>query len=274
MKESEVKHALKWVAGIVLVIGGIAHTSWGGAIFILIGLLTIPPISKTIGNELRLQVPRPLKYVIVIIASLIMIGSLGENQSTTDQASNETTKKDSIPQPDQLVADYVIPEVKAPEPAPNYFVIIDSPEIFRTRFNYFMRELKNNSLNVGRISISKGEVNDAFTYIFNKNVGIVGQINKSDNSIRSIMLTLQGDGTLTSGADIMTSIMSVIHATNPELTPDQRGNILRELRLLDKDIDINNIQSSTISNNIRYSLQGSEIIGLLFVAESADEDSE
>ena len=77
----------------------------------------------------------------------------------------------------------------------------------------------------------------------------------------------QGDGSLESGANIIMTMTGIIAVTNPELKAIDRGQILRDLGLLDDDVDLNNIKSETIRNGVKYSLYGSEQVGLMFAAD-------
>lgn len=56
----------------------------------------------------------------------------------------------------------------------------------------------------------------------------------------------------------------IIAATNPEISKEERGNVLKELGLFDENVDISNLDKSAIRNGLKYRIQGSSEIGIMF----------
>ncbi|MBY0088411.1 hypothetical protein [Brevibacillus brevis] len=145
-----------------------------------------------------------------------------------------------------------------------------NPEQFKTAFNNASKSLKSD-LKVGKISIEDGAVQNTFKNNFTKNLGLVGVVNKKDGSVRSVTFIGGGDGTAKSGTDIIISMGLAIMATNPELSVDDRGNVLRELGLMDGG-DVLNLKKDTVRNGIKYSLNTSAELGILFTVSNANDD--
>lgn len=151
------------------------------------------------------------------------------------------------------------------------YVLIENLDEFKNRFNELSTEMDLN-LKITGLSVTDGAVNNTFKYMLTDYIGIVGQLNKDDNSIRSLLLTAHGDGTAESGVNIVATIGCLINCANPELTAKGRGNILKHLGLFDEDADFNNLDRHTIVNGVKYSISSNKIMGLLFsINRSVDE---
>lgn len=151
-----------------------------------------------------------------------------------------------------------------------YFKILESADLFSANFNKFMKEV-DSPLRIHDIQIEEGGVNNTFQYIFNDQLGLIGTLNKRDNTIRGIAMIAQGDGTIKSGANIFIVITGIIVSTNPGLIPEERGGILKDLGLFKKNTDINNLSGNTIRNNIKYYISSSNQVGIVFGAQHANE---
>jgi len=261
------KNLVKWMVGISFVIAGLSKLAEGsilGVLFISVGLFVIPRFLAYVERESNFQLPRAGKYMIVVFTFLMMVGT---SERTKPVSSADTTIKASTNDSVKDDVEYV----PSPPPAPREYTIVADPETFRQRFNAFVTEVENGSLKIKKLTILDGKVNNVFSHMVTDHISIVGQLNKSDNSIRGLMVTLQGDGTLQSGVNVITTIMGVIDSTNPGLSPEERGEVLKKLGLFRDGVDLNKIDSRTTKNGISYSLRGSEMIGLMLAVESEDE---
>jgi len=145
-----------------------------------------------------------------------------------------------------------------------------NPEQLKTAFNKASKNI-GIDLRIGNFKIEEGAVQNTFKNSFTKNLSMVGMVNKKDGSVRSVTFIGAGDGTAKSGADIILSMGLTIMATNPELSEDDRGNILRELGLMDGG-DVFNLNKDTIRNGIKYSLNTSKELGIWFTVSSANDE--
>jgi flagellar motor protein MotB len=145
-----------------------------------------------------------------------------------------------------------------------------TPTQFMVAFNESAEEF-DSTLRIKNIKLEVGSLQNSFQHMFTENLGVIGTVNKQDNSVRDVLILGSGNGLASSGMDIFIAMGILIAATNPELAPDERGDILRDLGLMDENTDILNIDASTIRNGIRYNISGSEQIGIMFSVGDAND---
>ncbi|MFD1955994.1 hypothetical protein ACFSL6_17905 [Paenibacillus thailandensis] len=145
-----------------------------------------------------------------------------------------------------------------------------TPEEFKEAFNSAAKEF-DASFNINKLTVEEGQVQNTFQVMFTDNLGLTGTVNKKDGSVRDVMIMGAGDGTVESGTDIILAIGTLIASTNPTLTADERGDVLGDLGLLDENMNINDLDKSTIRNGIKYHIMGSDVIGIMFSAGDANE---
>ncbi|MEK4368048.1 MULTISPECIES: hypothetical protein [Paenibacillus] len=102
-------------------------------------------------------------------------------------------------------------------------------------------------------------------------IRITSSVNKVDESLRDVMMIGQGNGTLSSGADIIISIGLVILATNADIPTSAVGDIMKNLGVIDEGVDWTTIDESTEVNGVRYTLTGSDVLGIMFSASDAND---
>lgn len=90
-----------------------------------------------------------------------------------------------------------------------------------------------------------------------------------DGGIVNLTMIGVGDGTAGSGLEILGAIGSTIAAVQPELTPEERGEILTDLGILGGD-GFPEDMTNTIRDNIKYSFSFSDLVGAMFIVESAE----
>ncbi len=145
--------------------------------------------------------------------------------------------------------------------------LFTSVDVFKTHFNTFSEKVKS-GFSVGETSISNGEINNTFSYLFNDNLSVVGSLNKQDNSIKEIMFIGSGDGTATSGADILIIAASLISTCEPNLTQTQKDKILNNLGFIDGSLLSSEAPKKAISNNISYTCTHNEVTGFnMFISK-------
>ncbi|MEN1985976.1 hypothetical protein [Paenibacillus hubeiensis] len=148
-----------------------------------------------------------------------------------------------------------------------------TPDEFRKSFNKRADELDNPKLKIGKkLEIEEGPVQNVFQYMTTDYIGITGSVNKADGSLRDVMMIGQGNGTLSSGADIILSIGLVVLATNPDLPTSAVGDIMKDLGVIDEGVDWTTIDESTEVNNVRYTLRGSDVLGIMFSASDVNDN--
>lgn len=145
------------------------------------------------------------------------------------------------------------------------------PDEFKDRFNQAATEF-DSDLRITDLNVDEGSVQDTFQYMLTSHLGLIGSINKQDGSIRSVTILGQGDGTAQSGLNIITSMGILIAAVNPEISPNKRGDILRELKIVGDNVDILNLDSETVCNGKKYFVNSSKEIGIMFGVQDANDN--
>lgn len=144
-------------------------------------------------------------------------------------------------------------------------------EGFRKAFNSTATSLNLSDMTLGKLKVQDGAVQDVFSYKISDYVYLQGSINKSDGSLREVTMVGAGDGTAQSGTDILVTIGLLIASTNPGLTTEERAGVLQDLGLLSEGVDITQINQSTKRNGIKYTIKGSNELGIWFIASDANE---
>lgn len=145
-----------------------------------------------------------------------------------------------------------------------------TPNDFRAIFNNKSREL-DAGFALPRLNVEKGAVQDGFRHSLTNNLVIMGTVHKKDGMVRSVSVLGSGDGTIESGANIILAMVVLISTINPELNPDQRGEILKNLGVFDNKTDIMDLNKETTKHGIRYSIVSSEMFGIIFSASNVND---
>ncbi|MNW28849.1 hypothetical protein D3C74_56880 [compost metagenome] len=144
-----------------------------------------------------------------------------------------------------------------------------APEKFRKEFNSSAKSM-GATLKIADSKIQNGSVQDVFSAQLNDNIYLQGSINKSDGSLRDMTMIARGDGSEESAANMLFTMGLIISVTSPDLSADERGNILRDVGLMGK-IDFSNHNKSTERGAIKYTLITSDQIGIMFIAADVND---
>ncbi|MBU9463609.1 hypothetical protein [Burkholderia multivorans] len=150
-----------------------------------------------------------------------------------------------------------------PEVADNDLDI--TPDQYAKAFNAIMVNLKEPFRIKPRIE--KGESVDTFKSALNENLYVIGSVSKTTGKLRSIVFMGAGDGTVTSGANIIIVSTAALTAAVPNGTTKTVGPIVVSLM---SDFDEKSGKSaSKILNNVKLWHTRSEQMGAWFGAEPA-----
>lgn len=134
-------------------------------------------------------------------------------------------------------------------------------DVAAEEFGLFFRSNKTAEIVEGQVNNTQ-QVVTASDY-----VNIFATLNKN-NEVLSINLIGVGDGTTDSGVEIMATIGATIAASQPELSPDERGDILKDLGLIG-DEEIGDDMATTTRGKFTYSLSINDVTGVMFFVEPA-----
>jgi hypothetical protein len=122
------------------------------------------------------------------------------------------------------------------------------------------------------LELKSGEIQDVYQSMLTENIGLLITANKKDGSVRDVTLIAQGDGTFKSGADIIIAIGTLITAFHPESTPDERGQVLKDLGLFKEGTDILNLKGNTTRGKYKYWINSSPTIGIMFGVQDKNDE--
>lgn len=71
--------------------------------------------------------------------------------------------------------------------------------------------------------------------------------------------------------NLILSFGYLIGAVSPELTPDERGQVLKELGFMDKDADLTKLDGKVLRGNVQYSASFIQGMGFLFSAKNVND---
>ena len=224
----------------------------------------------------------PVRVILSIVFGLLFIGPFTGSDTDTKPASTQAFKgtQDNPAKPEAAAP----PETaKTPpiQPAVNSSTTSEettvpgslgmTPEQFKDEFNRAAQEL-DFPYTIKKITVQDGSAQNIFQYMFTDRLGLTGSVNKKDGTVRDVLLLGQGDGSLQSGVDIILAMGVLIESTNPELSPADRGKILKNIGILGDNVDVSNMEGSTIRNGIKYSINSSPQIGIMFSAGDANDN--
>jgi hypothetical protein len=135
--------------------------------------------------------------------------------------------------------------------------LINSIGELKQRFNDFAAAGNDLNFRINDIKIEQGEVNNTFKYYFNDNIGWIGALNKSDNSVKELTMICTGDGTYTGVGNIMIMMLGVIATIDPAIKPTDRGDILKRLGFFDKSKKVSDMDAHVVQNGIKYYISSS-----------------
>lgn len=88
----------------------------------------------------------------------------------------------------------------------------------------------------------------------------------AEGKISSILYIGVGDGTTKSGINIITGIICTIGAVKPEWEPSKRGDVMRELGLVENDGNLPK-KSQTVMDDVQFTFSFSQEIGVMLIVE-------
>jgi hypothetical protein len=212
-----------------------------------------------------MKLKKSTQIIVGVLAGLTLVGILSSRGDKTNDAKKDL-KEAMIAEATPTKESATIAETSdAISTADEEKSLFNSGEEFKTAFNNFCQE-NSFALEIDDLKSQEGKVNNTFSYMFTANLGIVGTLNKANGTVKEISMIGKGDGTATSGADIMTCMAGIIGTVDPSLKAKQRGEILDKLGLFDKGVDFKDHSASTDKNGIHYYINCSELMGIVFGA--------
>ena len=193
-----------------------------------------------------------LKIVLIGIGAFLAIGVIGAAPDDSTAMAATLTPSGSISNPTE--AKLVDQNSKS---------LFISPEYFKVAFNNFCAANKFKLL-ISDIEVKEGDVNNTFTIKMNESVTLVGSIEKSDGSVKELIIFGSGNGTQKSAIQILTGITAAIGSTDASLAPSERGEIVKAFGLLNNKTDISNHEAKYDRNGFHYWVNSNQYTGFNF----------
>lgn len=159
-------------------------------------------------------------------------------------------------------------DVKTKEVEKPTYKILNSTDEVKENFNNAAEKL-NVNFRINNLSVESGDKQNVFKYMINDHIGLVGSVNKKDNTLRSLIMTAQGDGTSESGANMLIATGILVSTIEPSITNDARKQLLKDLGI---PSELKNGFSRTIEHNgLKYFVSLDNNIGLSFAIDNAED---
>lgn len=219
---------------------------------------------------------------IVGIVGIAAVGSLVEPpEDEPDAAGVAASTPSSTPTPEHTEAPAIEssptqtatpaqdPTTEEPSPEPPEPTFAFGPEELEDRWARAVNEFGSQNLQLKDFSVDDSGVRTVFQANVAPTVEMLGSI--VDGRVAEIMTLSQGSSDHSQNADVLLSWGLLIAAAHPDLTPDQRGEVLDQLGVNDSNDFTNDGHDATVvRDDVEFSLQFSEVIGWSMVATPAE----
>ncbi|MGM1022970.1 MAG: lipoprotein [Bacillota bacterium] len=184
----------------------------------------------------------------IIMATVVLAGcgTKGEEQSQ----NTKTTK------PAQTAVDTPInKEAKDTTEADlNTYVFDMTTGDFTEAFNTVAQRYKLDYLKISDLKPQFNKNNVlTFQHAFNEDLHMIGTIN-TELKVSEVMVLGKGDLRNKTGEKLFAAIGTLIMTTNNKYTSDDAQEVLKDIGLFDKDINLQHFNKATVRNGIKYRL--------------------
>lgn len=215
-----------------------------------------------------MKLSKPKQVVGGLLLGAILIGIISSGSDDAAKSKNAKAAEDkeieaALKAPAETTTDTKIETASLAEvvdvPAK---VLFETPGDFRIAFNDFCKGI-DIEMRVGRPQVTDGEVNNTFKADVSKSIAFIGTLNKADNTVKELTMIGMGDGTASSGADILIAMAALVGTMEPSLTGNERMEVLKKLGMM-TDEDVMNLSKTYDHNGLHYFISSSEQMGIWF----------
>lgn len=138
-----------------------------------------------------------------------------------------------------------------------------SPEEFRRSFNQIIAKV-DTDYKMAELDIEQGEVNNIFKRKLSNSVGIIGAVNKSDGSLRDLMVIISGNESPTENLKAIVIILSATQALNNNIDIEKNSKVVIDMV---KEAMVHVKTGKSVERKLgklTYTASASELIGLMF----------
>lgn len=128
-----------------------------------------------------------------------------------------------------------------------------STDEFKNEFNTIVGKYRLNDLGITQFKIEDAQKSNTktFQYIFSDDLSMMGTLNPEDQ-VKQVMLIGTGGFSEQTGGTLMTAIATLIMTSNKDYTYNDAQDIIKDIGLLDSNIDLNDFDGATVRNGYKY----------------------
>ncbi|HBU81714.1 MAG TPA: hypothetical protein DEF35_08755 [Paenibacillus sp.] len=128
-----------------------------------------------------------------------------------------------------------------------------STDEFKNEFNTIVGKYRLNDLGITQFKIEDAQKSNTktFQYIFSDDLSMNGTLNPEDQ-VQQVMLLGTGGFSEQTGGTLMTAIATLIMTSNKDYTYNDAQDVIKDIGLLDSDINLNDFDGATVRNGYKY----------------------
>ncbi|MEK3920579.1 hypothetical protein [Paenibacillus sp. FSL K6-2393] len=192
-----------------------------------------------------------MKRIILALIVVFAVTGCSNQAQTQDTVDSKVTKTQSEDSPTEALAVNTQENVKSSMPMPALFSM--STDDFKNKFNAIVGKYRLNDLGITQFKIDDAENsnNKTFQYIFSDDLSMMGTLN-SEDQVQQVILIGSGGFSEQTGGTLMTAIATLIMTSNDEYTYNDAQDVIKDIGLLDSDINLNDFDGATVRNGFKY----------------------
>jgi hypothetical protein len=128
-----------------------------------------------------------------------------------------------------------------------------STDEFKNEFNTIVGKYRLNDLGITQFKIEDAQKSNTktFQYIFSDDLSMIGTLNPEDQ-VQQVMLLGTGGFSEQTGGTLMTAIATLIMTSNKDYTYNDAQDVIKDIGLLDSDINLSDFDEATVRNGYKY----------------------
>lgn len=143
-----------------------------------------------------------------------------------------------------------------------------TPEQFRVAFNRIIGEVSTD-FKIAELDIKFGEATNTFNRMIGKHIGMLGSVNKGDQTISQLMLIFGADGASKEDAlQFISVLLASTMALNPDIDKEKNSQIISSM-VANAINNPNRKNESKYLGKLKYLASYIDVIGLTFYIDSA-----
>ncbi|WP_426332649.1 hypothetical protein ACN9MH_15140 [Paenibacillus silvae] len=219
------------------------------ALMFLLGLIALTVFLFLGVSGFKKQNGKAKKHFIITGAFVVLtcVGVFGIRVFSDNPGSSTTTQ--TVDTPTEAVA--VNAQDNVTSSLPSLFNM--STDEFKNKFNAIVGKYRLNDLGITQFKIEDAEKSNTktFQYIFSDDLSMMGTLNPEDQ-VQQVMLIGSRGFSEQTGGTLMTAMATLIMTSNDEYTYNDAQDVIKDIGLLDSDINLNDFDGATVRNGYKY----------------------